>query len=89
MKKAFFTCGPFAEILDRVEDFGSGLYFSQLYYDTIMEHQELEVQLSQAKEEDDDLLIKEIERQICFIENACKLTQLTDLPNLDNWNDED
>ena len=54
MRKAFFTCGPFAEILDRVEDFGSGLYFSQLYYDTIMEHQELEVQLSQAKEEDDD-----------------------------------
>lgn len=84
MNKLFFTCGPFAKVLETVEDFGTGLYFSQLYNDTIMEHQELEVQLIQARVDDDELLVKELEKQICFIENACKLTSLTDIPNLDN-----
>jgi len=84
MKKSFFTCGPFAKIVESAEDFGTGLYFSQLYHETIKEHQNLELQLIDAINEQDDLLIRELEKQICFIENACKLTQLTDIPNLDN-----
>ena len=80
MRSLGFTCGPFAKIKQRIEDFGSGLYFSQLYYDTIMEHQQLEIQLSEAKENDNDELVKVLEEQICFIENACQLEAMFDLP---------
>ena len=84
MKSAGFTCGPFADVLVRAESFGTSLYFTQLYYDTMMQHQELIVQLSDAKKEKDDDLIKELEQQICFIEHACQITDMLDLPYSEN-----
>tara|TARA_B100000989_G_scaffold46334_2_gene29904 strand:+ start:6130 stop:6387 length:258 start_codon:yes stop_codon:yes gene_type:complete len=84
MKSTGFSCGPFADVLKRVDDFGTSLYFSQLYYETMMQHQELVVQLKLAKNNDDPDLIKELEEQICFIEHACQITDLIDLPFSEN-----
>ncbi len=84
MKISHFTCGPFAKIMDRVEEFGTSLYFSQLYDDTIREHQELEVKLELAKQEKDEDLIKSLEEQICFIERACQIEAMFDLPYVIN-----
>ena len=71
MRGLGFTCGPFAEVKDRIENFGTALYFTQLYYDTMMQHQELVVQLSEAQNENDAALVKELEEQICFIFLTC------------------
>ena len=80
MRSSVFTCGPFAKVKERIEEFGSGLYFSQLYNDTIIEYQQLELKLLKAKEDDDNELIKILEEQICFIENACQIEAMLDLP---------
>tara|TARA_Y100000592_G_C5470489_1_gene319200 strand:- start:1491 stop:1745 length:255 start_codon:yes stop_codon:yes gene_type:complete len=80
MRLSSFTCGPFAKITQRIEEFGTGLYFSQLYYDTIMEHQQLELKLTEARKTQDDELIKSLEEKICFIENACQIEAMFDLP---------
>ena len=66
MRNVGFTCGPFAEVVQRIEDFGTALYFAQLYYDTMMEHQKLTVKLLEAQKENDSELIKDLEQQICF-----------------------
>tara|TARA_B100001094_G_scaffold141587_1_gene137237 strand:- start:5835 stop:6092 length:258 start_codon:yes stop_codon:yes gene_type:complete len=84
MRGLGFTCGPFAEVKDRIENFGTALYFTQLYYDTMMQHQELVVQLSEAQNENDAALVKELEEQICFIEHACQITDILDLPYSEN-----
>jgi|TARA_B100000900_G_C20467046_1_gene669719 hypothetical protein len=84
MRNVGFTCGPFADVVQRIEDFGTALYFAQLYYDTMMEHQKLTVKLLEAQKENDSELIKDLEQQICFIEHACQITDLLDLPYSEN-----
>lgn len=84
MRGSGFTCGPFADVVRRIEDFSTALYFTQLYYDTMMEHQKLTVKLVAAKEDNDTDRIKEIEEQICFIEHACQITDMLDLPYSEN-----
>ena len=79
-----FTCGPFADVKERIEDFGTALYFSQLYYETILQHQELVIQLTEAQKDNDEELVKEIEQQICFIENLCTIENFIELPNSEN-----
>tara|TARA_B100000683_G_C11999029_1_gene353021 strand:+ start:90 stop:344 length:255 start_codon:yes stop_codon:yes gene_type:complete len=84
MKISYFTCGPFAKINERIEEFGTSLYFSQLYDDTIKEHQKLEVKLQKAIDKKDEELIKSLEEQICFIERACQIEAMFDLPYVIN-----
>jgi hypothetical protein len=84
MRGAGWTCGPFAEIRDRIEDFGTALYFSQLYYDTILEHQELTNKLKKAEEDQDEELIRTLQEQICFIEKMCSLDVNTEQLHSEN-----
>lgn len=67
---SIFTCGPFADASKSVELFAASLYFSQVYHETMMEHEKLEIKLKEAKENNDELATKHIEEQISFIENA-------------------
>jgi hypothetical protein len=73
MRSANFTCGPFAEVKERIEDFGTALYFSQLYYDTIMELKTLQEKLQKAKDEDNKARTRALKEQILFIENICSI----------------
>ena len=45
---AFFTCGPFAESADRVEDFGNKMYFSYLFSDSMKKHEETKKKYEEA-----------------------------------------
>ena len=79
-----FICGPFADVVERIEDFGNSLYFSQLYYETIQQHQDLIVKLNEAKDAEDDEKIKELQKQIYFIESICSMENFVEIPSLEN-----
>ncbi len=79
-----FTCGPFAEAKERIEDFGTALYFSQLFYETIQQHQDLTDELDEAKKAEDDEKVKQLEQQIYFIESICTIENFIELPYSEN-----
>jgi hypothetical protein len=84
MKSAVFTCGPFAEVHNRIDDFGTALYFSQLYFETIMDLNVLIEKLELAKQTEDKDKVKELEKQICFIEKVCSLENFDEQPFSEN-----
>jgi hypothetical protein len=43
-----FTCGPFAESAEMVEEFGSKMYFSYLFSDSIKKHEEIQKKYEEA-----------------------------------------
>ena len=74
MKKVFFTVGPFAEVEERIDDFGSSIYLQKLYNDTIQELVETELAYEIAKSENDaDDIIEGLKNQIQFLENIVSL----------------
>lgn len=79
-----FNCGPFAEVVKNMEDFGTALYFSQLYYETIQQHQDLVIKLEEARNSDDQDVIDELEKQIYFIESICSIENFTEFPSTEN-----
>lgn len=84
MRSLVFTCGPFAEVQNRIEDFGTALYFSQLYFETIMDLNVLIEKLELAKETEDKDRVKDLEEQICFIEKVCSLENFDEQPFSEN-----
>tara|TARA_Y100001937_G_C7044938_1_gene296386 strand:+ start:319 stop:573 length:255 start_codon:yes stop_codon:yes gene_type:complete len=84
MRSVSFTCGPFAEAQTRIEDFGTALYFSQLYFETIMDLNTLLEKLELARESEDKDRVKALEEQICFIEKICSLDNFDEQPFSDN-----
>ena len=84
MKNSSFICGPFADVVERIEDFGTSLYFSQLYLETIQQHQDLILKLNEAKDAQDYEKIKELKKQIYFIESICSMDNFTELPFSEN-----
>tara|TARA_Y100000114_G_C11631026_1_gene264427 strand:- start:127 stop:381 length:255 start_codon:yes stop_codon:yes gene_type:complete len=84
MRSAVFTCGPFAEVQGRIEDFGTALYFSQLYFETIMDLNVLLEKLELARETEDKEEVKALEEQICFIEKVCSLENFDEQPFSEN-----
>ena len=74
MKKVFFTVGPFAEIEERIDDFGSSMYLQKLYNETVQELVETELAYEIAKNHNDaDDIIKGLKSQIKFLENVVTL----------------
>tara|TARA_Y100000592_G_scaffold524_1_gene841 strand:+ start:1824 stop:2096 length:273 start_codon:yes stop_codon:yes gene_type:complete len=74
MKKVFFTVGPFAEIEERIDDFGSSMYLQKLYNETVQELVETELAYETAKNHNDaDDIIKGLRSQIKFLENVVTL----------------
>ena len=47
IKKTFFTVGPFADIEERIDHFGSSIYLQKLYNETIQELFETQLELVQ------------------------------------------
>lgn len=85
MTMNIFTCGPFADAAKNIELFGTSLYFAQIYHKAMMEHEQLEIELKAAREKNEDAsVVKYIEEQISFIENACKLPLCVDPEELSN-----
>jgi hypothetical protein len=77
MKPFAFNCGPFLSASARIEETGYNLYFSYLYSETIKEHQQLQMQLDKAKEENNDAALKAIETELCYLEGAHRLAGVT------------
>ncbi len=74
MKKPFFSVGPFAEIEDRLDHFGSSMYLQKLYNETINELVETQKAYKIAKEENDaDDVVKSLKTQIDFLESVVAL----------------
>ena len=84
MRSTVFTCGPFAEVQGRIEDFGTALYFSQLYFETIMDLNVLQEKLELARETEDNEKVKALEEQLCFIEKVCSLENFDEQPFSEN-----
>jgi hypothetical protein len=84
MRSLSFTCGPFADVVKRIEDFGTALYFSQLYNETILDYQSLTNKLDDAREDNDEEQVKALEKQICFIENICSIENFSETPYSEN-----
>ena len=70
----FFNSGPFAENLKKIDQFGSNIYMSYLYGQTLSELQEAQRELGMAVEMDDDEdEIKILEQKIIFLESVITL----------------
>ena len=76
MKPFAFNCGPFLSASARIEEIGYNLYFSYLYAETIKEHQKIEIELSKAKEENNEAVLKALETELCYLEGAYRLTSV-------------
>ncbi len=74
MKPFTFNCGPFLSASARIEEIGYNLYFSYLYSETIKEHQQLQVRVDKAKEENNDAVLKALETELCYLEGAYRLS---------------
>ena len=48
LSNTIFTCGPFAETADIVEDFANKMYFSYLFSDSLKKHQETQKKYEEA-----------------------------------------
>tara|TARA_R100001591_G_scaffold97814_1_gene103895 strand:+ start:238 stop:519 length:282 start_codon:yes stop_codon:yes gene_type:complete len=74
IKKTFFTVGPFAEVEDRVDHFGSSTYLQKLYNDTIGELVETQQAYESAKKLDDsEEIVNGLKKQIEFLESVVAL----------------
>tara|TARA_B100000085_G_scaffold213927_1_gene198091 strand:+ start:8097 stop:8354 length:258 start_codon:yes stop_codon:yes gene_type:complete len=74
MKPFGFSCGPFLSASAKIEEIGYNLYFSYLYSETIKEHQQLQIQLDKAKEDDNSEALKALENEICYLEGTYRLS---------------
>ena len=54
LSNSMFTCGPFAESADIVEEFANKMYFSYLFSDSMKKHEELQKEYEEAIESDDE-----------------------------------
>ncbi len=72
-KKLDLMVGPFAEVLERLDDFTSSLYLQKLYNDTIDELLETQMAYDLAVEQKDDKRADSLAKQIEFLENVVSL----------------
>ena len=74
MNKPFFNVGPFSEVEEILEDFGSSMYLQKLYNETVQELVETQNAYEKAiKVDDTDEIVKSLESQIKFLENVVAL----------------
>jgi hypothetical protein len=69
-----FTGGPFAENSKRLGSFGTGLYFSYLFGDSLKRHQELEKEYQDALLEDDNELATLRRNELEMMEGIYKVS---------------
>ena len=69
-----FTGGPFAENSKRLGRFGTGLYFSYLFDDSLKRHQELEKEYQDALLEDDNELATLRRNELEMMEGIYKVS---------------
>lgn len=74
IKKTFFTVGPFADIEERIDHFGSSIYLQKLYNETIQELFETQLAYETAKRDNNtDEIISGLRNQIDFLESVVSL----------------
>ena len=72
-KKHDLIIGPFAEAIERLDDFTSSLYLQKLYNETIDELIETELAYDLALKQNDVSRAESLAKQIQFLENVVTL----------------
>jgi hypothetical protein len=70
----FFTCGPFADSLQKVEDFAYNIITFQYFEETIRQQQIIEQKYIQAIIDGDEELADEMKQQLNTCEGAFRIT---------------
>jgi hypothetical protein len=70
----FFTCGPFADSLQRVEDFSHNIVTFQYFEETVRQQQIIEQKYIQAIMDGDEELADEMKEQLNTCEGAFRIT---------------
>mgnify|MGYP003130480589 FL=1 len=71
-KAGWPSTGPFQEAIDSIEQFGSNLYVSHLYQETIEELLEAQKEL-EASEKTEDKELDDLEKRVFFLESIVSL----------------
>lgn len=69
-----FTCGPFAESANMVEEFGSKMYFSYLFSDSIKKHAEIQKKYEEALLSEDEELANTHLAELKMMEGVYKVS---------------
>jgi len=74
LSNSMFTCGPFAESADIVEEFANKMYFSYLFSDSMKKHEELQKEYEEAIESDDEDAAKACLAELRLMEGVYKVS---------------